>query len=197
MTRSRRRPSDLPRGRWHGSCSIPPAAGGPAESNAGRMTMGSSRLRTALGAAAGLALLLVTTVAGAHHGRSAGRGSCVVVVNQAKAACIAGCIDTARNDFAACFGSGSGCVQTCLAARLTCEAGPLGAIHACVGDPRNRESCRSVFKAAVAACRNDPNPEACVDDAKLNALTCRHAFRMCLHGCPGSPSGAFLDAPQL
>jgi hypothetical protein len=176
------------------------------------MTMGGTRLRTALGAAAGLALLLVTTVAGAHHGRSAGRGSCVVVVNQAKAACFAGCIDTARNDFAACFGSGSGCVQTCLAARLSCEAGPVRAIHACVGDSRNPDSCRSVFKAAVAACRNDPNPEACSDEAKLNALkcrqacvdahaldidTCRDAFRMCLHGCPGSPSGAFLDAPQV
>ena len=163
--------------------------------------------------AVALGLLLVTSVAGAHegHGRNGVRGTCVQGVNQAKAACIAGCVDTAKSEFVACFGHGSACAQTCLNARLTCEAGPLQKIHACVGDTKNPQSCRSVFKAAVLACKTDPNPSACNDAAELNALkcrqacvdaqapnidTCRDAFRMCIQQCPASPSGAFLDPSE-
>lgn len=170
---------------------------------------GRTGLRHSLQATA-LGLLLVAPVAGAHE-RSSGRGSCIQSIQQAKVACIGGCVDTARSEFVACFGSGSGCAQTCLTARLSCEAGPLQTIHECVGDPKKPNSCRAKFKADAAACKSDPNPSACIDVAQLNALkcrqacvdaealniqTCQEAFQMCLHGCPGSPSGAFLDDPS-
>ncbi len=168
--------------------------------------MGRISLRTTLQAAA-LGVFLAATLAGAHQ-RNAGRGSCLQGVAQAKAACVAACVDTARSEFVACFGHGSACVQTCLSARLSCEAGPLQKIHVCVGDLTNPDSCRAMFKAAVAACKTDPTPSACNDVAELNALkcrqacvdaqapdidTCRDAFQMCLQGCPSSPSGAFLN----
>src|SRR5262249_50052399 len=101
------------------------------------MMMGRMSRRSMLQApAVALGLLLVTSVAGAHdgHGRNGAHVTCVQGVNQAKAACIAGCVDTAKSEFVACFGHGSACAQTCLNARLICEAGPLQKIHACVGD---------------------------------------------------------------
>jgi hypothetical protein len=170
----------------------------------------NSRRSTLKSTALALGVLFAAT-AGAHE-RNAGRGTCVQSVQQTKAACIADCVDTARSEFATCFGPGKVCAQTCLTARLNCEAGPLKKVKACVGDPGNPDSCKSQLKTALLACKTDPDPITCRNTAALNALKCRQAcvdaqapaiqicrdaFRMCLKACPSSPSGAFIDAPQF
>ncbi|HLK09764.1 MAG TPA: hypothetical protein VKW76_00105 [Candidatus Binatia bacterium] len=139
---------------------------------------------------------------------ASGKGQCVAAAAAAKKSCEVGCVDTFRTDFETCFGPGSGCAQTCLTARLSCQSNPDQAIHACVGDLGNPQSCRSQLKVALAACKSDPDPVACVSRAQLDALKCRQAcvdaqepalelcqaaFRLCLRGCPSSPGGAFLD----
>ena len=166
--------------------------------------------RTAIVATAlGLGILLLAGGAEARrHPRSTGRGQCIGEALSAKKACIAGCVDSYQSDFEGCFGSGSSCAQNCLTARLSCESGPYAAIHACAGAVTNPDSCRSQLKTALAACKSDPAPLACANAAQVTALkcrqdcvdaqasaldTCRMAFRLCLHGCPSSPSGAFLD----
>jgi hypothetical protein len=142
---------------------------------------------------------------------------CIKAARQAKRSCFASCVDTFQSEFVACFGGGGtgggsgggmSCAATCLTTRLSCEAGPNQATHACVSDTTNPQSCRSVLSAALHACRTDPNPSACSDQARLDALKCRQAcidaqapaivdcrtaFHACLRTCPSSPSGAFLN----
>jgi hypothetical protein len=156
----------------------------------------------------GLGLTLLVAPAQAGHGRGAGRGQCIGAARSAKKACVVDCVDSFRTDFQSCFGSGSDCAQNCLTARQSCEASPLQKLHACSGDTSNPDSCRSKLKAALAACKGDPNRIPCSNQAQVDALKCRQAcvdaqaptlevcrsaYRLCLHGCKSSPSGAFLD----
>lgn len=160
----------------------------------------------------GLGVILLAGAAEAgRHGRAAGKGkgACLAAAQAARKTCAVGCVDTFRTEFESCFGSGSGCAQNCLTARLSCQSGPTQAIHACVGDVTKPQSCRAQLKTALAACKSAPDPLACAGRAQLDALKCRQAcvdaqapalqicqtaFGLCLHGCPSSPSGAFVGS---
>jgi hypothetical protein len=169
------------------------------------------------------ALLAVTLVTGLGNADTT-KHECLQGSRVARHQCIMGCMDTFRSDFATCFGGqpggggggtgggGSGgatCAATCLTTKLGCVAGPTAAIHACVWDPTNSQSCRAQLHTALTACATAADPQSCADDAKLAALKCRqacvdaqapallacqNAFKACLRTCGGgSPSGAFLD----
>ena len=170
------------------------------------------------------AIAVVVSIAGmlalgarAHADRPV---QCIKAARLAKHSCFVSCVDTFQSDLVGCFGGGSGgnggggtgggmsCAATCLTTKLGCEAGPTQAIHACVSDVTNPQSCKAVLSAALKACRTDPNPFACADQARFAALQCRQAcidaqtpallacrdaFHTCLRGCLSSPSGAFVD----
>jgi hypothetical protein len=167
-------------------------------------------------AAFAMSLLVLPANALAHGDRPS---ACIKAARQARRSCFLGCGDTFQSEFVACFGGsggnngggsggGTSCAAACLTARLTCEAGPTQAIHTCVGDIGNAQSCRFILKSTLLTCRTNANPEACMDQARLDALkcrqscidaqapaiqACRNAFHACLVPCPSSPAGAFLD----
>jgi hypothetical protein len=168
----------------------------------------------------GSALFAVALMVGTGNADS-DKHQCLRGSRIARHQCVVGCMDGFRTDFATCFGQpggggnggnggsgGAACAANCLTTRLGCIAGPTAAIHQCVGDLSNPDSCRSQLQKALAACPTNPNPESCMDAAKLAALQCRQAcvdvqapalqacqdaFHACLRTCGGSPSGAFLD----
>ena len=162
--------------------------------------MNHHRSRAAVGAALFAAALAgLATVASAKDGPH----QCVTQARSARRACNQGCADAFQSDFAACFGAGGSCAANCITAQLSCEATPLDTLHHCASDVGNPSSCRSVREAAAQACKSDPDPPACNDEAELAALKCRQAcvdevqpqlddchdaFRLCVQGCAGTPT---------
>ncbi len=109
--------------------------------------------------------------------------------------CLAGCIASFHGARADCDSEHSGCVERCTPAGPppsnpcpgACGRALAGCVHGVITRGR---SC-------VEACPGHPSRGRCVRDcvatAQQDLAGCRASFQACAGGCPGSPSGAFLD----
>ena len=137
-----------------------------------------------------LALASLVLAAGPAEALSFRTRQCVSATRVARGGCVRQCTEDFRTNFANCFGPGSLCAQECIAAQVGCQTPYALAKVECTRD------CNSALRTALSGCADQPDPAACADAARLQAINCTSACAVAAAGPLQVCSTQFQDCIQ-
>ena len=162
-------------------------------------------------------LLVLAAPAGAVTSRTR---ACVFAAKKTRVNCVTMCRNDYVTTFAACYGPGSACAAQCLNDQATCQSGSDGhsgpngllsdckldtlfcadgnqnGVNGCTAANATIGGCGETLKTTLTACNNDPNPDLCASNARLDNLKCQQACQLVFAPALQACNQAFSDCTE-